>query len=175
MTKEDISFHSVITRGVADLHNTRVALVRRHLHFIRIAVIDRFEVAGNEMNAAGGGWSGASPVGVGLAGLNKNKVAVDAARIDALPIGERLRVSFNELAFETSLLSKLLSLPPPSSPFPSPSRPCFSTCSRLSLFSSLLENGRELIRNWEMFETPILRHLPPVLCSIGVILENFSR
>lgn len=47
------------------------------------------------------------PVGlVGLAGLNKNKVAVDAARIDALPIGERLRVSFNELAFETSLLSK---------------------------------------------------------------------
>lgn len=55
VTKEDISFHSVITRGVADLHNTRVALVRRHLHFIRIAVIDRFEVAGNEMNAAGGG------------------------------------------------------------------------------------------------------------------------
>lgn len=79
------------------------------------------------------------PVGLlGLAGLNKNKVAVDAARIDALPIGERLRVSFNELAFETSLLSKtsLLSFspPPPSSSFPSPSRLCFSTCSRLSLF-----------------------------------------
>lgn len=79
---------------------------------------------------------------MGLAGLNKNKVAVDAARIDALPIGERLRVSFNELAFQTSLLSKLLSLPPPpSSPFPSPSRPCFSTCSRLSLFSSRREGS----------------------------------
>lgn len=34
----------------------------------------------------------------GLAALNKNKVAMDAARMDALAIGEKLRVSFNELA-----------------------------------------------------------------------------
>lgn len=39
--EEDISFHSVIT-GESNLHNTRVARTYRHLHFILIAVIDRF-------------------------------------------------------------------------------------------------------------------------------------
>lgn len=77
----------------------------------------------------------------GLAGLNKNKVAVDAARIDALPIGERLRVSFNELAFETSLLSKtslLLLLPLLLRRFHPRDGPVFLPARDCPFFSSLL-------------------------------------
>lgn len=59
-----------------------------------------------------------------MAALNKNKVIVDAARMDALAIGETLRVSFNELA------SKLLYYPV----FLFPLRRRFPSLSLVSLF-----------------------------------------